>query len=48
MSAWEDHEDYTVTDWQEEVANGDTRVGYESWRLQRIIIEQELRKEQGG
>ena len=29
---WDDHDDYPVSDWQYEVANGDTRQGYHEWR----------------
>lgn len=28
---WGDHPGYPATDWQHEVANGDTRRGYWSW-----------------
>ena len=33
---WADHEDYPVADWQYEVANGDTRLGYADWRSHKI------------
>lgn len=29
--AWGCHPDYSVADWQYEVANGDTRAGYWEW-----------------
>ena len=28
---WGNHPEYMVTDWQYEVANGDTRLGYWHW-----------------
>ncbi|WP_285905165.1 hypothetical protein [Pseudodesulfovibrio pelocollis] len=28
---WEEHPDYTVSDWQYAVGNGDTRSGYWEW-----------------
>lgn len=28
---WVDQEDFPPADWQEEVANGDTRLGYADW-----------------
>ena len=28
---WRSHPDYPVTDWQYEVANNDTRLGYWEW-----------------
>ena len=28
---WADHPDHPVADWQAEVANGDTRLGYWDW-----------------
>jgi len=28
---WGEHPDYPVSDWQYEVANGDTRLGYWDW-----------------
>ena len=30
-SHWDEDEDYPVEDWQYEVANGDTRLGYWDW-----------------
>lgn len=30
-SHWDDHEDYPVSDWQYQVANGVTRLGYHAW-----------------
>jgi hypothetical protein len=29
--AWGEHSDLPVEDWQHEVANGDTRLGYWEW-----------------
>jgi len=31
MDPWSDDPDYPVADWQREVANGDTRLGYADW-----------------
>ena len=28
---WDDRSDYPVEDWQYEVTNGDTRLGYHDW-----------------
>lgn len=28
---WQDHPDYAFSDWQYEVANNDTRLGYWEW-----------------
>lgn len=28
---WTEHPDHLVADWQAEVANGDTRLGYRGW-----------------
>ena len=28
---WDSHRDFPVSDWQYEVANGDTRLGYQQW-----------------
>lgn len=33
---WENHADFPVGDWQYEVANGDTRLGYAEWRAHQI------------
>jgi len=30
-SHWDDHDDFPPEDWQYEVANGDTRLGYIDW-----------------
>lgn len=30
-SHWDNHPDYPVSDWQREVAEGDTRLGYAEW-----------------
>ena len=31
MSHWDENPDYPVSDWREEVANDDTRLGYRDW-----------------
>lgn len=31
LSYWDEHPDFPVSDWQYEVANGDTKVGYWEW-----------------
>lgn len=31
MSMWNDDPDFPPSDWQSEVANGDTRMGYRDW-----------------
>jgi hypothetical protein len=28
---WDSHPDFPVSDWEYEVANGDTRLGYQQW-----------------
>jgi hypothetical protein len=28
---WYDHPEHPLVDWQYEVANGDTRLGYQEW-----------------
>lgn len=33
---WGEHPDHPVTDWQYEVANGDTRSGYRAWVTGRV------------
>ena len=33
---WGEHPDYPVVDWQAEVANDDTRLGYWAWVIARI------------
>ena len=33
---WEQHPDYPVEDWQYEVGNDDTRLGYWEWVSHRI------------
>lgn len=38
MSHWDDHADHPVTDWQHEVAAGDTRLGYQDWRAHQLAI----------
>lgn len=41
-SHWDDHPDYPVKDWQYEVANGDTRLGYKDWvEHQEVVAEEE-------
>lgn len=39
LGHWNDHPDYPVTDWQYEVANGDTRLGYHDWVMHKIESE---------
>ena len=43
---WADHQDYPVSDWQYEVANGDTRLGYWDWVISHV--EQAAQDGQGG
>lgn len=31
LGYWDSDKDYPVSDWQYEVANGDTRLGYHEW-----------------
>jgi len=38
---WGQHPDYPVADWQYEVANDDTRLGYWSWVSHMIDSENE-------
>ncbi|BBX87972.1 hypothetical protein [Mycolicibacterium aubagnense] len=33
---WGDHSQYPVADWQYEVGNGDTRLGYWPWVAEKI------------
>jgi len=33
---WEEHPEHCVEDWQYEVANGDTRLGYWEWVVCQI------------
>lgn len=40
-SYWDQHPDYPVEDWQSEVANGDTRLGYWDWLLCQMESEDE-------
>jgi hypothetical protein len=35
MNPWDDDPDYPPGDWQAEVANGDTRLGYVEWVAQQ-------------
>lgn len=42
-SHWDEHEDYPVSDWKYEVANDETRLGYEAWRYNQIILDNEVR-----
>lgn len=37
-SHWEEHPEHPASDWQYEVANGDTRLGYWDW-LSNILDE---------
>jgi hypothetical protein len=39
---WGSHPDYPVTDWQAEVANDETRLGYWVWVETRIDSQGEL------
>lgn len=41
---WDDQEDFPPADWQTEVANGDTRLGYADWVLQRRADDEEVIK----
>lgn len=39
---------YPVSDWQDEVSNGNTRLGYEAWVLgQRSLAQEEVRRSLG-
>jgi hypothetical protein len=38
---WENHTDFSVTDWKYKVANGDTRLGYVEWRKSQLEIQRE-------
>lgn len=38
-SAWESHPDHPAEDWQAEVANDDTRLGYLDWLAGRLIAD---------
>ena len=33
--AWNESEDFTLEDWQFEVGNNDTRLGFEDWKIQQ-------------
>jgi hypothetical protein len=33
---WDDHPQFPVADWQNEVRNGDTRLGYNHWHATKI------------
>jgi hypothetical protein len=35
-SHWEVHPDHPVEDWKDEVANDDTRLGYQEWVENRL------------
>lgn len=39
--AWGRHPEYSVDDWQYEVANGDTRLGYWTWVDNKISAEED-------
>jgi len=41
LGYWEQHDGFPVLDWQFEVANADTRLGYWEWVSNKIITEQE-------
>lgn len=38
---WNEHADYPVEDWQHEVADGNTRLGYWDWVLVKFDQEEE-------
>ena len=38
---WGEHPDYPVEDWQYEVMNADTRLGYWDWVQGRIDVEED-------
>jgi len=42
--AWGNHEDYPRPDWQKEVNNGDTSLGYWDWVVQQIDLVAEEEK----
>ena len=33
--AWNESEDFTLEDWQYDVGNNDTRLGFEDWKIQQ-------------
>jgi hypothetical protein len=39
--AWGEHPQYLVSDWQHEVAEGNTRLGYWVWVLHRIEADED-------
>jgi hypothetical protein len=43
---WGEHPDYLVSDWQNEVATGDTRMGYWDWAHARH--QEKVQEELGG
>jgi hypothetical protein len=38
---WGSHPIYPVSDWRYEVANGDTRLGYEEWLYNKLANEED-------
>lgn len=38
VSHWDSHPDYPVSAWQEEVVNGDTRLGYRDWWINKQAV----------
>lgn len=36
MGHWDEHPDHPVADWKSEVANDDTRLGYQEWCWQKF------------
>lgn len=36
LGHWENHPDYPLDDWKQEVANDDTRLGYHQWVMHKI------------
>jgi len=41
INHWGNHPDFPVEDWQYEVANNDTRLGYQDWLESRLELESE-------
>lgn len=39
MNPWQENTDYPVRDWQYEVTNDDTRLGYQDWVDHKIESE---------
>jgi len=42
-SHWDEYADYPVKDWQHEVADGDTRLGYIGWVNHQIEADEDER-----